>query len=401
MPRIIIIGGGPAGLMAATQLLKSECEILLLDQKSSVGRKFLVAGDGGFNLTHSETPSEFREKYDSDWIKQAVRQFSNKDWIKFLKQIGIETKVGSSGKIFPEDAIKPIQVLNAWKEFLGSKVQFALNTRFIDFNQKQVEIERDTSTTLSNPGKTEKINFDYLVLALGGKSWPVTGSDGTWTEIFEQKGIGLNPFQASNSGLVLYENWLGDLEGKILKNIRVSCGNQSCSGDLVCTTYGLEGKPAYAINGALRKMEKPVFKVDLKPQMTQQRVFEVLKKAKNPSQGLKELKLGEVAIFWIRNFVSKQRFLDPKELAKAIKEFPIGIKGFRPIEEVISCAGGVADSEISESGELNKFPGVFVAGEMIDWDAPTGGYLIQGCVSSGYVAGKAISRAFDSAQSPE
>ena len=382
MKRIIIIGGGPAGLMAATQLLKSDCEILLLDQKASIGRKFLVAGDGGFNLTHSETPGEFREKYDSDWIRQAVRQFSNKDWIKFLKQIGIETKIGSSGKIFPEDAIKPIQVLNAWKQLLEPKVQFVLNTRFVDFDEKQVEVERD--------GKLEKIHFDYLVLALGGKSWPVTGSDGFWTPVFERKGIVLNPFQPSNSGLVLYENWLGDLEGKILKNIRVSAGNQSCSGDLVCTSYGLEGKPVYAVNGALRKMEKPVFKVDLKPQMTQQKVFEVLKKAKNPSHGLKELKLGEVAIFWIRNFVSKQRFLDPKELAKAIKEFSIGIKGFRPIEEVISCAGGVSDSEISESGELNKFPNIFVAGEMIDWDAPTGGYLIQGCVSSGYVSGKAI-----------
>lgn len=382
MKRVLIIGGGPAGLMAATQLLKSDCEILLLDHKASVGRKFLVAGDGGFNLTHSETPSEFRDKYDSEWIRQTIRQFSNKDWIKFLKQIGIETKIGSSGKVFPEDAIKPIQVLNAWKQLLEPKVQYVLNTRFVDFDNKQVAIEQE--------GKSEKIDFDYLVLALGGKSWPVTGSDGVWTAVFEQKMIELTPFQASNSGLVLYENWLGDLEGKILKNIRVTCGNQSCSGDLVCTSYGLEGKPVYAVNGALRKMEKPVFKIDLKPQMTEQKVFEVLKKAKNPSQGLKELKLGEVAIFWIRNFVSKQRFLDPKELSKAIKEFPIGIRGFRPIDEVISCAGGVSVSEISESGELNRFPNVFVAGEMIDWDAPTGGYLIQGCVSSGYVVGKAI-----------
>ncbi|MDF3029350.1 MAG: hypothetical protein K0S23_3657 [Fluviicola sp.] len=370
--------------MAATQLLKSDCEILLLDQKASVGRKFLVAGDGGFNLTHSETPSEFRDKYDSDWIKNTIRQFSNKDWIKFLKQIGIETKVGSSGKIFPADEIKPIQVLNAWKEFLASKVQFVLNTRFLNFDEKQVEVERD--------GKKEKLDFDYLVLALGGKSWPVTGSDGAWVQGFEEKGIIVTPFESSNSGLVLYENWIEGLEGKILKNIQTSCGNQSCSGDLVCTSYGLEGKPAYAINGALRKMEKPVFKVDLKPQMTPEKVFEILKKAKNPSQGLKELKMGEVAVFWIRNFVSKERFLNPKELAKAIKEFPIGIKGFRPIDEVISCAGGVAESEITESGELNRYPTVFVAGEMIDWDAPTGGYLIQGCVSSGYVAGKAISK---------
>lgn len=382
MKRIIIIGGGPAGLMAATQLLKSDCEILLLDQKASVGRKFLVAGDGGFNLTHSETPSEFRDKYDSEWIKKTIRQFSNKDWIKFLKQIGIETKVGSSGKIFPVDEIKPIQVLNAWKEFLAPKVEFVLNTRFLNFDEKQVEVERD--------GKTEKLDFDYLVLALGGKSWPVTGSDGSWVPIFEKKGIEMNELQASNSGLVLYENWLGDLEGKILKNIQTTCGNQTCTGDLTITHYGIEGKPAYAINGALRKMEKPLFKVDFKPQMTNEKVFEILKKAKNPSQGLKELKLSEIAIFWIKNFVSKERFLNPKELTKAIKEFPIGIKGFRPIDEVISCAGGVLDTELSESGELNRFPNVFVAGEMIDWDAPTGGYLIQGSVSSGYVAGKAI-----------
>ncbi len=387
MKRVIIVGGGPAGLMAATQLLKSDCEILLLDQKASVGRKFLVAGDGGFNLTHSESKTELLEKYDSDWIKQAVRKFTNKDFIKFLNRIGIETKIGSSGKVFPVDHIKPIQVLNAWKEFLEPEVRFMLNSRFINFDQKQVEIER--------AGKVEKLDFDYLVLALGGKSWPVTGSDGLWTEIFDQKRIKLTPFQPSNSGLVMYENWLGDLEGKILKNIRVSCGNQSCSGDLVCTSYGLEGKPAYAINGALRKMEKPVFKLDFKPQMTAEKVFEILKKAKNPSQGLKELKLGEVAVFWIRNFVSKERFLNPKELAKAIKEFPIGVKGFRPIEEVISCAGGVAASEISESGELKQFPNVFVAGEMIDWDAPTGGYLIQGCVSSGFVAGKAIASDLD------
>jgi uncharacterized flavoprotein (TIGR03862 family) len=382
LKRVLIIGGGPAGLMAATQLLKSDCEIILLDQKASVGRKFLVAGDGGFNLTHSETPSEFREKYDSEWIKKAIRQFSNKDWIKFLKQIGIETKVGSSGKIFPTDEIKPIQVLNAWKEFLAPKVEFVLNTRFLNFDGKQLEVERD--------GKTEKLDFDYLVLALGGRSWPVTGSDGAWVPIFEQKGIEMNELQASNSGLVLYDNWIESLDGKILKNIQTTCGNQTCSGDLTITNYGVEGKPAYAINGALRKMEKPIFKVDFKPQMTSDKVYEILKKAKNPSQGLKELKLGEVAIFWIKNFVSKGRFLDPKELTKAIKEFPIGIKGFRPIDEVISCAGGIIDSEISESGELNQFPNVFVAGEMIDWDAPTGGYLIQGCVSSGYVAGKTI-----------
>ena len=219
--------------------------------------------------------------------------------------MGIDTRVGSSGKIFPSEEVKPIQVLNAWKELLTPKVEFVLNCTFLNFDQKQVEIERD--------GKVEKLDFDYLVLGLGGKSWPVTGSDGSWTSVFEEKGIELKPFQASNSGVVLYENWLGDLEGKVLKNVRTSCGNQSCSGDITCTAYGLEGKPVYAVNGALRKMEKPAFKIDFKPQMTKEKVFEVLKRAKNPSQGLKELKLGEVAVFWIKNFVSKERFLNPKE----------------------------------------------------------------------------------------
>ncbi len=382
--KVVIVGGGPAGLMAATQLLKSDCEILLLDQKASVGRKFLVAGDGGFNLTHSENKAELVAKYDSDWIREAVRQFTNKDFIKFLKKIGVETMVGSSGKIFPVDHLKPIQVLNAWKQLLEPQVHFLLNTRLMDFEEGQITVEQE--------GKVQRLDFDYLVLALGAKSWSVTGSDGAWLELFERKEIRVNPFQASNSGLVLYDNWLGELEGKILKNIRVSCGDQTCSGDLVCTAYGIEGKPAYAINRALRGMEKPVFKLDFKPQMSFEKVFEILKKAKNPSQGLKELKLGEVAVFWIKQFVSKERFLNPKELARSIKDFAVGIKGFRPIEEVISCAGGVASEEISASGELNRFPGVFVAGEMIDWDAPTGGYLIQGCVSSGYVAGKSIAK---------
>lgn len=382
MKRVVIVGGGPAGLMAATRLSECACEITLIDQKAAVGRKFLVAGDGGFNLTHSEETPQLLEKYDSDWIRNAVKAFDNREFIAFLNRIGIETRIGSSGKVFPVEETKPIQVLNAWKQFLEPKVRFRLNSRFVNFDATEIEVEE--------AGKTIKIPFDYLVLALGAKSWPVTGSDGRWTTLLEQKGIRINPFQASNSGVELYENWLGDLEGKILKNVVLSCGDQRCAGDVVCTNYGLEGKPVYAINRALRELEKKVFQIDLKPQMTEQRVFEILKKAKNPSQGLKELKLGEAAVFWLKNFVSKARFTDPKELAKSIKTFSIGIKGFRPLEEVISCAGGVALSEISEHGELTKFPRVFCAGEMLDWDAPTGGYLIQGCISSGFVVGRKI-----------
>lgn len=257
-----------------------------------------------------------------------------------------------------------------------------MNMRVIDFSQSSLTVESD--------GKKEEIPFDYLVLALGGGSWEKTGSDGKWIELFQAKNIAVSPLKASNSGIVLYENWLGDLAGKILKNVVVSCNDQSCSGDLVCTEYGLEGKPVYAVNRALREQEKPQISIDFKPQVSAEKILAILKKAKSPSLGLKELKLGEVAVFWIKNFVSKEKFMNPKELTKLIKQFPIGIKGFRPLDEVISTAGGVETSELDEYGSLKQFPNVFCAGEMINWDAPTGGYLIQGCVSSGYVAGKTI-----------
>lgn len=382
MKRVTIIGGGPAGLMAATTLLEANCEVVLIEQKPTVGRKFLVAGDGGFNLTHSEDLPGFVSRYDCAWIKQLVSEFTPTDFRDFLDQIGIPTIIGSSGKVFPEERFTPAQVLQAWKNHLASRVTVKTNCKLVDFQEGNIQL-------LTKEGLVD-FPTDFVVLALGSVAWPVTGSDGNWLSLFAKKGIAVTPFQASNSGVVLYENWLGDLEGKVLKNIRATCGEQSCAGDIVCTQYGLEGKPIYAINRELRKMERPIFKLDFKPQMSVEKMVLVLKKAKTPSQGLKDLKLSEIAQFWLKKFVSKDRFIKPDELAKSIKEFTIGVQGFRPLDEVISCAGGVSLNEISASGELNQFPTVFCAGEMVDWDAPTGGYLIQGCVSSGYAAGKTI-----------
>lgn len=381
--RVVIVGGGPAGLMAATQLLNAGCELILIDHKATVGRKFLVAGDGGFNLTHSEELKAFIDKYDSDWIKNVVKQFDASAFRNFLDSIGVPTIIGSSGKVFPTEDLKPIDVLNSWKKLL-SQVNFRMNTELIDFSQNTLTVESE--------GKKEEIPFDYLVLALGGGSWEKTGSDGKWAELFETKNIKVSPFKSSNSGIVLYDNWLGGLAGKILKNVVVSCEDLSCAGDLVCTGYGLEGKPVYAVNRALREQGKPQIAIDFKPQVSFEKILAVLTKAKSPTLGLKDLKLGEVALFWIRNFVSKEKFTNPKELAKLVKKFPIGIKGFRPLEEVISTAGGVETSELDENGSLKHFPNVFCAGEMINWDAPTGGYLIQGCVSSGYVVAKRIAK---------
>lgn len=380
--RIIIVGGGPAGLMAATQLLDSRCEILLIDQKATVGRKFLVAGEGGFNLTHSEPLESFVNRYDCDWIKQAVKRYDSTSFRDFLEKIGVPTIIGSSGKVFPPDDMKPAEVLKAWKKHLSKQVTFSTNTQLLDFSHETITIQRNNVT--------EDLSFDFLIFALGGGSWKKTGSDGEWKTLFETKNINVAPFQSSNSGVLLDENWLNELDGKLLKNCIVSCGEYSCPGDILCTSYGLEGKPIYAVNQGLRKQEKPIFTIDFKPQFNQNKIVEILRKEKNPSQGLKELKLAEAAIFWLKTFVSKKLFTNPQELGKLIKCFPIEIKGFRPLDEVISTAGGVSTTELSENGELLKFQNLFCAGEMIEWDAPTGGYLIQGCVSTGFVAGNEI-----------
>ena len=381
--QVVIVGGGPAGLIAAAQLKESGCTVTIIDQKPTVGRKFLVAGEGGFNLTHSEPVLDFIEKYDNDWIKKCVRTYPSKQFRKYLKQIGVPTIVGSSGKVFPEETMKPAQVLSAIKSDIAAHVTYELGAAVVDFDATSVTIEKESGRST--------LNFDYLIFALGGASWQKTGSDGLWVPLFQQKGIEVKPLTPSNSGVVLYDNWLADLtDGMLLKNVITTVDKVSCAGDILLTNYGLEGKPIYAVNRALRAMEKPTLTIDLKPQMTLEKIHQILKKAKNPTQGLKELKLSDVSLVWLRKFVSKENYNSAEQLAKQIKAFKIGIQSFRPIDEVISSAGGVATTELTPSGQLVKMDTIYCCGEMVDWDAPTGGYLIQACVSSGYVAGQAI-----------
>jgi uncharacterized flavoprotein (TIGR03862 family) len=381
--QVVIVGGGPAGLIAAAQLKDSGCTVTIIDQKPTVGRKFLVAGEGGFNLTHSEPVLDFIEKYDNDWIKKCVRTYPSKQFRKYLKQIGVPTIVGSSGKVFPEETMKPAQVLSAIKSDIAAHVTYELGATVVDFDTASVTIEKESGRST--------LNFDYLIFALGGASWQKTGSDGLWVPLFQQKGIEVMPLLPSNSGVVLYDNWLADLtDGMLLKNVVTTVDKVSCAGDILLTNYGLEGKPIYAVNRALRAMEKPTLTIDLKPQMTLEKIQQILKKAKNPTQGLKELKLSEVSLVWLRKFVSKENYNSAEQLAKQIKAFKIGIQSFRPIDEVISSAGGVATTELTPSGQLVKMDTIYCCGEMVDWDAPTGGYLIQACISSGYVAGQAI-----------
>ena len=377
-----IVGTGPAALMAGTVLLEKGCKVVFFDQKKGVARKFLVAGNGGFNLTNDEELIKFVSHYNSETIKDSVRSFNNTDFRVFLSKIGIETFVGSSGKIFPLKGIKPIEVLKAWQDYLihlGAifKMEHVLN----DFNENELFFE--------SKGTINVYKFDYSIFALGGFSWSITGSDGNWLKLFSEKGIQCKKIEASNSGFELLEReFLKDFAGKTIKNCKVFAGNQEKFGELVITEYGIEGPPIYALNGSYR--EGKTIKIDFKPSLTETLIADKLNKATNTSEGLRDLKLPKVVIAWLKFTLNKEAYQNKIKLAEIIKNFQLNVSNLRPIDEVISTIGGVDMNSINETFQIKNFPKSYCIGEMLDWDAPTGGYLIQGCASSGYVAANSI-----------
>jgi uncharacterized flavoprotein (TIGR03862 family) len=383
--KIAIIGMGPAGLMAGSQLVKAGHEVHFYDHKKAAGRKFLVAGNGGFNLTHSEELESFISKYEGEIIQKAVETFTNDDWIRFLEQeIKIPTYIGSSGKIFPEKGIKPITVLYNWMNYLTHyKASFHYEHQFVDFNENQL--------ILSHEGKITTEHFDQIILALGGGSWKMTGSTAEWIPILAAKGILCNPLQSSNSGFEI-GHWdkFKVIEGQTIKNIVVSYLDDKKEGDIVVSSYGLEGTPIYYMNRAFRKDNSRKLMIDFKPTKTLDEIQTILKSAVNNTEGLKQLKLSKTTIQFLKLSLSKEMFTSIESLSSSIKAFEIQPKSLRPIDEVISTVGGIDLKEVSTDFELNSYKNVYVCGEMLDWDAPTGGYLIQACVSSGYAVAQSI-----------
>lgn len=382
--RVVIIGAGPAGLMAATQLRGYNAEIVIVDQKSAPGRKFLVAGNGGFNLTHSEPLETFLQKYDAEFIRSCVRIFPPEALRKWLLEIGIETIVGSSGKVFPLDSIRPIEVLNAWLKLLEAPtISWRFKTTFTAFTDKEI--------TLQSAEKSEQLRYDYLLFATGGASWKKTGSDGKWTAAFDGHGIPLKPFEASNSGLEVFnDRWLEKYEGAIIKNVRLQAGETVVAGDLTVTEYGIEGKPVYAVNNWLRHHSMKGLFIDFKPQLSPEQVVKIVKGAKNVREAIADLKLSGAVYHWLREELSKEAFTDPQIVSQCVKQFRPQIRGFRPVDEVISTVGGVSMEAVGLGGKLHGFENVYCCGEMLDWDAPTGGYLLQACFSTGYVVGRSL-----------
>lgn len=375
--QIIIIGAGPAGLMAAQTLAEKGCKVQIFEQNKAAARKFLVAGHGGFNLTHSEELETFIQKYDAPEIRNIVKSFDNKSVVNWLSDLGITTYTGSSGKIFPTKNFKPIQVLKAWLdrlEQLGVTIHY--DHTFIDFTDDEV--------TLRNREKKITVQYTKLILAMGGGSWKKTGSDAQWVDILKSKNITITPLASANSGYNT-DSRFHQLQGQYLKNIKISFKGYDKIGEVVFTKYGIEGSPVYYLNRFTRPHQFPLtLEIDLKPRLTEAEISEQLSKTDKISPILKrQLKLSTTAINLLKT-LDKENYTNKEKLPVMIKRFPIEVLSLRPIDEVISTAGGVAFSALNSKLELTDYPNVFCAGEMIDWEAPTGGYLLQACFSTGF-----------------
>ncbi len=385
--QIVIIGGGPTAFLLGAFLNTKKFDVTIYEKNKTVGRKFLVAGKGGFNLTHSEPIEEFVKRYTpNDFLTPALMAFTNVDFREWLAEIGIPTFVGSSKRLYPEKGIKPIEVKKAILNYLKKKgVVITYEKVFSGWDEKNTPILND-----------EIVKADYIVFSLGGGSWEITGSDGSWRNVFADKGIKTKEFKASNCG---YEvDWKSEFikkhEGVPLKNIAISCEEVSRKGEVVITKFGLEGNAIYGLSPQIRAQltlkSKAIVFIDFKPSLTLSVVTNKIKKSiySNTTQILKkELKLTLTQIALLKHYLSKDVYLSTDLLAKAIKKFPLEVLNSASVEESISTVGGIHLDAISSDFELKKLPNQFCAGEMLDWDAPTGGYLLQACASIGvYIA---------------
>jgi uncharacterized flavoprotein (TIGR03862 family) len=398
---IAIIGGGPAGLMAAQRLAEAGQRVRLFEAQATVGRKFLVAGHGGFNLSNAEEITAFAHRYgvEESRFAELLAHFSPTDLRAWTADLGIETFVGTSGRIFPVATHKPADLLRAWLGRLRELgVEIHTRHRWRGFAGATGIRVRDELT-----GRELVFEPTATVLALGGASWAKTGSDGAWVPLLQEIGVPIVPFAPANCGVeVAWSAFFKDKVGRApLKNIalRVNSGPE-VRGELMLTDYGLEGTPAYAltpqVRAALANAGPALLHLNLKPDLSPTALRQKLQpprgKASFPEFLKKALHLGPPVPTLLREVRPDVATLPPEELSALLTALPLPVTGLRPLDEAISTAGGVAFSALDEHLMLRARPGTFVAGEMLDWEAPTGGYLLQGCFSSGAWVARGILR---------
>jgi uncharacterized flavoprotein (TIGR03862 family) len=386
--KISIIGGGPAGLMAAETLAAKGHKVTVFDAMASVGRKFLLAGRGGLNLTHSEALPAFTARYGASayWMAHLLEGFTPDDLQAWALGLGQVLFIGSSGRIFPK-AMKASPLLRAWLARLSALgVGFELGAKWQGWDEAGVLsfVRSDGSAFTNQP--------DATLLALGGASWAKLGSDGAWVQTLADKGIKIETLTASNCGVLV--GWSAHVAerfaGMPLKAVALECGGQSARGDVVITATGLEGGAIYALSPAIREAlatgEAQVM-IDLRPDLDMAALANKLVKAKagqSLSSALKgHARLSPAAIGLMREAGDNKLPNTAMGLARLIKGVKISVSGLSAIDRAISSAGGIMRSSLTDDLMLRALPGVFAAGEMLDWDGPTGGYLLQACFASG------------------
>jgi uncharacterized flavoprotein (TIGR03862 family) len=378
-------------LRAAEVASAAGAEVTLCDQKRSVGRKFLVAGKGGLNLTHSEELETFVTRYQGpnqpdDFWRRALGKFDNKAIRAWAARLDVGTFVQKSGRVYPK-ALKAAPLLRRWVEKLRTQgVDFRMSHRLASLASGRA--------TFESPEGVVSLEADAIILALGGGSWPQTGSDGAWVKTLANAGVEVSPLTPANCGWeVEWSFGLAEqLEGQPLKNVVASVGDEGAPGEIMLTRYGMEGGPLYALGPALRAMEEPALTLDFKPSFTSRELVAKMESAKKNflAESQYRWKLSEPMRLILDYFHGP--FESAEQLARDAKACRIPLTKPRPLAEAISSAGGVAWKGIDDQLMIKELPGVFVAGEMIDWEAPTGGYLLQGCFASGTLAAESALR---------
>ncbi|WPO99398.1 TIGR03862 family flavoprotein [Pseudomonas sp. HR96] len=397
IPHVAIIGGGPAGLMAAELLSQAGVQVDLYDAMPSVGRKFLLAGVGGMNITHSEAAPAFVGRYAErqDWVAGWLRGFDATALRAWIHGLGVDTFVGSSGRVFPSD-MKAAPLLRAWlKRLRDAGVVIHTRHRFLGF-------AADGGLRMAYPQGEALLRADATLLALGGASWPRLGSDGAWVAPLSASGVPVSPLQPANCGfeVAAWSELLREkFAGAPLKNIAMGLPDGPLRlGECVVTASGVEGSLVYALSAQIRERINrdghATVQLDLLPGQPVDKILKALARPRGTRSMAKHLHsqvgLDGVKAALLRELNDRDTYADMAALAQAIKALPLRLERPRPLAEAISTAGGVAPHGLDQRLMLKALPGVFCAGEMLDWEAPTGGYLLTACFASGRVAAEGI-----------
>ena len=394
MPRIAIIGGGPAGLVAAEQLAAVDgLEVAVFDAMPSVGRKFLMAGKGGMNITHAEPLADFVGRYGAqkDVIAPLLDRFGPQQLRDWIQDLGIATFVGTSGRVFPTE-MKAAPLLRAWLHRLRqSGVQFHVRHRWLGWAD-------DGALRFATPAGEKQLAADATILALGGGSWASLGSDGAWVPLLAARGVHIAPLKPANCGFdVAWSTYFAErFAGQPVKPVIGSVAGRRQQGEFNITATGIEGGLIYALSAPLREAleteGRAVLHLDLAPGKTLERLTADLSRPRGRDSLANHLRrragIEGVKASLLRELLPFETLTATGQLAAAIKHLPLPVTATRPLDEAISTAGGVTFKTLDENLMLRDLPGVFCAGEMLDWEAPTGGYLLTACFATGRAAGQ-------------